>query len=191
MSISNIDLQRYHRLNSTALQSSTVFFGSDCFANIPVGELSQDLGSDTLVYNRSLTHLTVSDAADASEECIYPLHPSRLFINLGETDLTAPDFSLEKFIASYEWFLYTLNSRLKGSAQIYIVSVLSSHPLTHAVNDALIKLSDDTGCTYVDITRAASAANIEVCIFQTLRHFFRRKRINLTEAFQIAQHSSI
>lgn len=187
MSICKDELNRFHRLNSAAETGCTVFFGSSCFACIPVGELARDLGTDSPVYNRSIDQLTIAEAEEASSECIYPLCPDRIFINLGETDLIRPDFDAAAFLSAYEWLLYTINSHLKGQTQIYIVSILSAHPAAETVNAGLMHLAGETGCTYVDITRAAACESKEVRIFEILRRFLRGRAIHFSEAFQISR----
>lgn len=191
MSICSDELKRYHRLNSAALIDSAVFFGSNCFAGIPVGELARDLDVDVPVYNRSIEGLALNEAEKAFEECIYPVSPAKLFVNLGETDLLRDDFETGAFLNAYEWLLYTMNSRLSGKTQIYIVSVLSENPMTQAVNEGLAKLAAETGCVYIDISRAASCENKEVRIFELLRRFLLDRKIRFSEAFRIARHAAI
>jgi len=187
MSICKDELNRFHRLNGAAAPGCAVFFGSTCFAGIPVGELERDLGADAPVYNRSIPHLTIAEAEEALTECIYPLCPGRIFINLGEDDLPLPGFDASAFLSAYEWLLYLINSRLRGQAQICIVSILSAHPAAETVNAGLMKLAEETGCTYVDITRAAACENKEVRIFEMLRRFLRGHAIHFSEAFQISR----
>ncbi len=185
------ELERYHRLNCAAQSGCAVLFGSGLLARIPAGELARDLGADTPVYNRSIDALTLADAEDALSECVYPLSPSMLFINLGEEDLRNPCFSLNDFLSSYEWLLYTINSRIMGKTKLYIISVLSPHPLAAAVNEGLARLADETGCTYIDVTRAACCDNPEVRIFEILRRFLRGHAIHFSEAFQVGSHAAI
>lgn len=191
MSMNSLELNLYHRLNSVALSGCAVLFGSSRFAGIPFGELARDLGADTPVYNRSIDGLTLSDAEQALSECVYPLCPAKVFINLGEEDLKRPDFDIHSFLSAYEWIMYTLNSRLKGKTQLYIVSVLSAHPAAAAVNEGLERLANDTGCTYIDVTRAAACENTEIRIFEILRRFLRCHAIRFSDALQIGRHALI
>lgn len=180
------ELDRFHRLNSAVQPGCAVLFGANRFANIPIGELARDLGADVPIYNRSIEGMTLKEADAALGECIYSLSPARIFINLGEEDLRKPDFDLHSFLSAYEWLLYTLNSHAKGKAQLYIVSILSSHPAAAAANDGLSRLAEETGCTYIDVTRAAAYENIEIRIFEILRCFLRGRAICFSEAFNLS-----
>ena len=191
MSIRKSELNRYHRLTRAALSGCAVLFGSSCFAGIPVGELARDLGADAPVYNRSLDDLTLAEAEEAFAECVCPLQPDKVFINLGEADLAQSDFDPQRFLSAYEWLLYIMNNRLKGKTQIYLVSILSAHHAAAAVNEGLARLAEDTGCTYVDITRAAACENTEIRVFEMLRRFLRCHALHFSEAFQISQHALI
>ena len=187
MSICTAEINRYHRLNQAARSGCAVFFGSGLFAGIPAGELARDLGPDTPVYNRSIAGLSIKEAEEALSECVCPLSPSKVFINLGETDLEQADFDAAAFLSAYEWLLYTLNSRLKGKSQLYLVSVLSARPMAAAVNEGLRRLAEETGCIYIDVTRAALSGHPEIRIFELIRPFLRDHMISFSDAFEISR----
>lgn len=178
------ELKRYHCLNEAAAPDCAVFFGSDLFSGIPFGELSHNTGLDVPVYNRSIDGLSISEAERVINECVCRLNPSKVFVNLGEADLTAPDFDLKRFLTTYEWLLYTLNSRCH--VKIFVVSILSDHPMTGAVNNGLRRLAAETGCTYVDISCAAGCSQPQLRIFDVIRRHLRSYPISISEAFGIA-----
>lgn len=174
----------YKRLNDSAEANGVVFFGSDCFAGVPFGELSRDFCVDTPVYNRSIRGLSVYDAEKLLPECVYQLKPAKVFVNLGDADLANADFDLDRFLAAYEWLLYTLHAHCKS--QIYTVSVLSGHPMAARANEGIKQIAKSAGCAFLDISDALNSDCQEVQVFQHIRHHLRTHAIDFAEAFQIA-----
>ena len=67
--------------------------------------------------------------------------------------------------------------------KIYIVSVCSSNPLTDTINRGLLKIAENTGCTYVDIDRALHSEDREVQSFKQMKFFLRDKPFTFADAF--------
>lgn len=183
MSALENELLLFSRLNSIAEPRCAVFFGSDCFANLPVCELSQDYSIDMPVYNRSVHGLRVENAEQYLSDCIYRLNPSKVFVNLGEADLNSPSFEMQRFLSAYEWLLYTLHSHCCG--RIYVASIASEHPLAESVNHALRRLARNTGCDFIDITAAASDDDREIRIFECFRSYLHSRPISFADAFRL------
>jgi len=181
-----MELKRYHRINGSVEPNCAVFFGSDTFSGIPVGELTHDEQVETPVYNRSIAGLRIREAEQVVKECVYELNPAKVFINLGENDIAADGFDEEQFITDYEWLLYNMNRQLQGRAQLYVVSVLSAHPMTMALNQKLQSMAEESGCVYVDVMRAINGDQLEVQIYDCIRKYLRSHAIGFAEAFRIA-----
>lgn len=181
MAVLEAELTRFNHLNSISEAHGAVFFGSDCFAELPVGELARDFNIDLPVYNRSIEGLLIGEAEAALADCVYRLNPAKIFINLGDADLRQPDFSVEKFLSAYEWLLYTLHNRSEG--RIYVVSVASDHPAAARVNEGIRRIAQETGCTYIDISAAARSEKREIRIFDLIKHYLREHPISFGDVF--------
>ena len=183
MAVLEAELTRFNHLNSISEAHGAVFFGSDCFAELPVGELARDFNIDLPVYNRGISGLTVEDAANVLEDCVFSLEPHKVIVALGTEDLKDPAFDIKEFINKYEWLLYSLNSRLK--CRIYITSVMSTSPMASDVNAALKNLAAACGCRYIDISRTSACDNPMLRMFDILRNNLRERPISFTEAMSL------
>lgn len=181
MAIDEKQLKRFGRLNTVAKANGAVFFGADFFSELPLNELAVDFGVEAPVYNRSVPGLSIFEAEQVLRDCIFELDPAKIFINIGDADLAQGLTDAKRFLSAYEWLLYTIhrNSRVK----IYIVSVCSSNPLTDTINRGLLKIAENTGCTYVDIDRALHSENREVQSFKQMKFFLRDKPFTFADAF--------
>ena len=177
------ELLCYSQLNSIAEPKSAVFFGADCFAALPVSEMKQDFCIDMPVYNRSIPGLLIDDSEKYLADCVYKLDPSRIFVNLGDADLRSASFDLHHFLSAYEWLLYTLHSHCRG--RIYVVSVVSDHPMVKDVNDGLRKLARSAGCDFIDITSAARCEHSQIRIFEQFRSYLHANPISFADAFRL------
>lgn len=178
------ELNKYHHFNNVAENNGIVFFGSDSFLNIPFAELSRSFCIDKPVYNRSIEGLTLKECEKALKECVFELSPSKIFLGIGEEDVKKEDFDCEKFLASYEWLLYTIHGGSKG--RIYIVSIIGNDPKISYVNQKLSRIADSSGCSFIDISAAANSKQTELDIFEILRCRLRHRSISMTEAFTVA-----
>lgn len=177
------ELLHYSQLNSIAEPDCAVFFGSNCFASLPVSELKQDFCIDMPVYNRSIPSLRLDDAEKYLADCVYQLDPARIFVNLGDADLDSNPFDLHHFLSAYEWLLYTLHGHCRG--RIYVVSVIADHPMTADVNNGLRKLALSAGCSFIDITAAARCEHSQIRIFEQFRSYLHANPISFADAFRI------
>ena len=171
-------LNKYKILNETAEKNADVFFGADWLYDIPIAELTRDNGIDTTVYNRSLKGLTIKDTDKIIETCIYAIHPAKVFINIGENDITDKNFNAEEFVEKYEWLLYTIHS--KCDCSIFILSVVSDR--SGIVNEKLKALAEKYGCEYIDIQACRTSL---VKFISKLRFFLRRHPITFCEAMRV------
>ncbi len=178
------ELKKYTELNSISRHGGAVFFGSDYFAELPVSELANDFNIATPVYNRSMERLSITDIEDIIETCIVALHPGKVFLNLGETDIENDTMKLEDLVGKYEWLLYTLHRAC--SAEIYIVSVISSHPGAAKLNAELKKLAQETGCKYIDAVSALRSEKPAVKVFNAIKHYLHPKSIDFADAMSLA-----
>jgi len=172
--INNLD--EYKLLNKKAEKHSVVFFGADWLYDIPVAELARDNGIDTAVYNRSLRGLSLKDSEKIIDECICDLSPDKVFINIGENDIS-DSFDADEFAEKFEWLLYTVNAKCR--CRIYILSIVND---SQGANEIIKKIAEKYGCEYIDIRNCCKSA---VEFFAKIRFFLRQHRITFCEAMRI------
>lgn len=182
----NHELTSYHQLNSIARKGGIVLFGSTFAKNIPVGELLQSFELDCSLYNRSLTDLSVFDAASVLNDCVLDLEPRRLLIQLGETDLEHGYKNISEIISQYELIINQIQSRLK-KCRITLVSVSDPDGNLYPteLNAKIADLASRMGCQYADISTEKAAEAPEVKAFCQLKSFFR-ERISDYDALHFA-----
>lgn len=186
MKLYDHELNNYRQLNTVARQGGIVLFGSTFAKNIPVGELIQSFELDCSLYNRSLTDLSVFDAASVLNDCILDLEPKRVLIQLGETDLERGYKSISEIISQYELIVNQIKSRLP-KCHITLVSVCDTEEclFPEELNAKISALADRLGCQYADITADRQSEAPEVKAFCMLRGFFR-DRITDYDALHMA-----
>lgn len=172
-------LNNYKKLNEKAIKgSSVVLFGADWLSKVPISEISRDSGMDTVIYNRSIKGLSLKDSEKVAEICITQLNPSKVFINLGENDMTEAGFVKEEFAEKFEWLLYVIHSCC--NCDIYILSIVND--IKGEANDILQNISQKYGCEYIDIRECKTSF---INFFNKIRFFLRTHPITFCEAMNI------
>ena len=170
----------FHEVNSITGSTASVIFGEERFAELPVSELVQDFGLNISVCNRSVEHATILDAFDLLDECIFELHPRRVFLNFGETDLARPGFDRARFLADYARLIERIREGCSG--RIYLVSVLSDGDEADRLNAGLADLASRKDCSYVDAADIFRHEKPHLHLFRELMHYMREGRISFAEA---------
>ena len=111
------------------------------------------------------------------------LDPVRVFVGLGDADLTDAALTPDAFAEAYQWLLYRLHNACR--AKIYILSILSTSSAAARCNARLRQLADETGCTYVDVTDALQSQTPSRSFFAALRRFLRIRPIGFAEAMSL------
>ena len=174
--------EAYREVNAITGSAGSVIFGTQSFSGLPVAELVQDFGLNISVCNRSVEEATLKDAFDLLDECVYELHPHKVFLNFGETDMARPDFDQERFIAEYEQLIQKTHEG--GKRTVYIIPVLSTKPEAERLNLALRALAERTGSCYVDVADIFQFEKPRVRLFSELTHYMREGRMSFSEAMQ-------
>ena len=175
--------EAYREVNAITGSAGSVIFGTQSFSGLPVAELVQDFGLNISVCNRSVEEATLDDAFDLLDECVYELHPHKVFLNFGETDMTRPDFDQERFIAEYEQLIQKTHEG--GKRSVYIIPVLSAKPEAEKLNAALRALAERTGSCYVDVADIFQFEKPRVRLFSELTHYMREGRMSFSEAMHV------
>ncbi len=171
---------RFSEMNKVAESGSVVFFGTNYFANMPFRELGECFKIDGL-YNRSVADKSIDELCDMVQSCVLELNPSKVFINIGETEASDGALDIDAFVEKYEWLLYTINSNT--DADIYIVSVMAEN--SNKINDSLKSLANQYGCKYIDITTAFGTPNHTTKAFSLMKMHMRQHPIGFYEAMNM------
>lgn len=172
--------ETYREVNSITGSVNSVIFGTERFAELPVAELVQDFGLNISVCNRSVDRATIADAFDLLEECVFELHPHRVFLNFGETDMERADFDCQKFFADYARLIARI--REGCGSRVYVVSILANDAASAQVNAGLRTLAEECGCCYVDAEDVFRHEKPRLRLFSELMHYMREGRISFAEA---------
>lgn len=182
------EAEEYCRLNEFAARNGVVLFGSTFAKDIPVGELRQAFDLDLNIYNRSFTDISVFDAEALLIECAESLAPSKLLLQLGETDLERGYRSVPEIIVAYDSLVKSIKKRNRFT-DIVIVSVCeNSNGIQPSVfNTQLEDMAKKNKCKFADISNAASDRMPVVKAFSMLK-MFMRNGITFCEAMNMVNY---
>ena len=183
------EMETYRELNSITEAGGVVLFGSNTFANLPLGELTQAFRITEPVYNRSIKDIRIDQIESYLKVCLYDLNPRKIFVNLGDVDILEENTNIENFISKYEWLLYMIHT--KTQAEIYIVSIVSTLPAAVRINRELKKLAAQTGCCFVDATGALEASRPTLRLFELLKVHMRNHPISYADAMTVGRLSNL
>ena len=176
------EMAKYRELNSITEAGGVVLFGSDTFAALPVGELTQAFRITEPIYNRSVKDIKINQIETYLKVCLYDLNPRKIFVNLGDTDILDETIDISEFIAKYEWLLYMIHT--KTQAAIYIVSIVSNKPAAQEINMQLKALAEQTGCRYIDASNALESKRPTLRLFELLKVHMRNHPISFADAME-------
>ena len=172
------EIKKYEDLNNISKKGGAVFFGGSYLSTIPICELVRDWGLDMPVHNRSIKGLTIDEAQNALNTCIFSLKPQKVFLNIGDCDILNKT-KTDDFIAKYEWLLYTLHINCK--CRIYVLSVVSTSPRTNEINSRLKQLCETHKCEFIDMNELNEPRKF----FDKIRFYMRSYPITFSEAMSV------
>ncbi|MCI9227708.1 MAG: hypothetical protein HFG86_06730 [Dorea sp.] len=182
------EMETYRELNSITEAGGVVLFGSNTFAALPVGELTQAFRITEPIYNRSIRDVRIDQIESYLKVCLYDLNPRKIFVNMGDIDILDDNVNVDNFISKYEWLLYMIHT--KTQASIYIVPVVSDSPAAFKINQRLKSLASQTGCKYVDISGVLEAKRPTLRLFEILKVHMRNHPINFADAMEVGTLSN-
>jgi len=150
--MSFIEDSKYKMLNTLAQKKGMIFIGASYFLNLNPDELCRDSHFETPVYNRSFYSLDINNIVEALNNYVYPLEPSKIFINIGENDLKKENFSIDNFASKFEFVLLDIH-RHCPHCKIYTVGLKPLSDNESKVNAQLRQKSVENGCTYISLTK--------------------------------------
>lgn len=182
------EMETYRELNSITEAGGVVLFGSNTFASLPLGELTQAYRITEPIYNRSIKDIRINQIENYLKVCLFDLNPRKIFVNLGDVDIKDESLDVDNFISKYEWLLYMIHT--KTQAEIYIVSIVSSSPEAAEINQRLQKLATQTGCHFLDATGALEAKRPTLRLFELIKVHMRNHPINYADAMTVGRLSN-
>jgi len=114
-------LRKYGVLNRLAKKGQTVLVGSSLMEFFPINELQQTLDRPYCIYNRGIAGYVTAELLASMETCIFELAPSKLFINIGTNDISAPDYKLARLLENYDEILTRIAGRLPD-CRVYVMA---------------------------------------------------------------------
>ena len=173
----------YRELDSIVGKTSSVIFGNGTIAEVPLSELINVFGLNISACNRSIPQLSINEAAQYLDECVFRLDPDKVFLCF-ENNCEQPSADAEAFIDAYTELIVKLSTGC--SCRIYILSAMSSVQNMSEMNDSLRKLARKYNCEYIDISDCSLGTPSMLRLFKTLIHHMRDSRISFSEAIQLA-----
>lgn len=146
-------IEMYKRLNKLAKSSGCVIFGGSEDVDIPIAELKQAFGLEENYYNRSVSGLTLSEAADTYRECAANLEPETVFLHMGEEELKSLAVGTEKLAKDYRMLINAVREGDK-KRRVVIVSMKNydANAETTEFNKQLKYIAESEHCVYCDIS---------------------------------------
>jgi hypothetical protein len=182
------EMETYRELNSITEAGGVVLFGSNTFAALPIGELTQAFRITEPIYNRSVKNVRIDHIESYLKVCLYDLNPRKIFVNMGDIDILDENVDIDNFIAKYEWLLYMIHTKTKAS--IYIVPIVSASQTAFQINQRLKALASQTGCKYIDVSGVLQSKRPTLRLFELLKVHMRNHPINFADAMETGNLSN-
>ncbi len=176
------EMETYREMNSVTEAGGVVLFGSNTFAALPVGELTQAFRITEPIYNRSIRDVRIDQIESYLKVCLFDLNPRKIFVNMGDIDILDENIDVDNFISRYEWLLYMIHT--KTQAAIYIVPIVSVSPTAFRINQRLKDLAASTGCRYIDVSGVLESRRPTLRLFEVLKVHMRNHPINFADAME-------
>lgn len=123
----------FAHLNINSKKGQILFVGSSLMEQFPVNEIQQKYNLGKIIYNRGIGGFTIPEMLDAIEEQIFELEPAVIFLNIGTNDISAPEWSKEKFEEDYGKLLRLIKERLPKTR----VFLMKYYPVNEEVAESM------------------------------------------------------
>ena len=168
------------KINDLALPGEIVIFGSTYMSEFPIYELINKCKSENAVYNRSVKGLTVKEAIEILDDCVVDLHPSKVFIALGEEDEANVNAASE-----YADLVSAIRQKLPD-AFIFLIGLTNGSPFAESFNKSMFSLCDNKNVKYIELVKDCTSENaLFKAQFKQLSCFFRAAPITMRDAFNL------
>jgi len=168
------------KINDLALPGEIVIFGSTYMSEFPIYELINKCKSENAVYNRSIKGLTVKEAVEILDDCVVEIHPSRVFIALGEEDEFNPNA-----VSEYVDLVSAIRKKLP-EAIIILIGIINGGSFAESFNKSILSLCDNKNVMYVELVKKGLSGNaLFKAQFKQMSCFFRTNPITMGDAFEL------
>lgn len=162
------EAKKYKDLNEYAEKNQVVVFGDKYLADFPFYDLMQGKITDYAVYNRSLNFLTLKDAAEVVEYCLYHLAPIAVLLHFEN----APQD--ETFRNNY----LSLIEKIRFVNKKCRIGILDCAPQQNRVVENLAGVAK---CEYIHVPEGRDVKSA----FRKMDAFFRGGKISFWDAFSL------
>lgn len=151
--MSDYELKQYAKLNELAEAGGTVIFGGTADKEIPLCELKQAFSLNENLYNRSVSGLSVKEAASIYESCISALKPECVLLHIGDEDVTLFETDSSAFDQSYRALVQHVKE-LAPKCTIGIISLKNPEDSSSVaeLNKHLKYIAESERCEFEDIS---------------------------------------
>ena len=169
------------KLNDLTLPGEIVVFGSTYMSNFPIYELINRYTLENAVYNRSIKGLTIAEAAELLDDCIFNVRPSKLFISLGEEDTSNPNA-----ISEYSLLVSKTSEKLPNCT-LYLICLSEDSEFAKNFNANIKRIANGKNIKAIElVSQGSSDIGLYKAQFKQLSCFFRRRPITMSDAFHSA-----
>ncbi len=149
----NTEIEKYKSLNKLAEQNGTVIFGGNTDVDLPLCELKQAFSLNDNFYNRSISGVSVENAADIYTACIAELNPQTVLLHIGEADIEL----FKSSAAEFEHKFRELIGRIRTDNRECSIAVISLKNYANddnisQINKNLKYIAESEQCEYCDIS---------------------------------------
>ena len=170
------------KINDLTLPGEIVIFGSTYMSEFPIYELINKCKLENAVYNRSIKGLTVKEAIEILDDCVVEIHPSKVFVALGEEDKSDPNA-----VHEYTRLISAMRQRLP-KAMIYLIGLTGGGSFAESFNQGMRSLCDNKTVRYIElIGKSASENALFKAQFKQLSCFFRTRPVTMSDVFSITR----
>ena len=162
------EAKKYKDLNEYAEKNQVVVFGDKYLADFPFYDLMQGKITDYAVYNRSLNFLTLKDAAEVVEYCLYHLAPVAVLLHF--ENVTQDENFRNGYLALIEK-IRSVNKKCR-------IGLLDCTPLQNHVVENIARI---TKCEYIHVSEDSDVKSA----VRKMDAFFRGGKISFWDAFSI------
>ena len=147
-----LEIKNYTSLNELADQNGIVIFGGSEDRDIPLCELRQAFSIESKLYNRSISNLSITDAAAAYEACVAPLNPETVLLHIGKADLELFKENSSDFDQRYRKLINYIKSANK-KCRIAVISLrnYNNSAVISEMNKHLKYIAESERCDFGDI----------------------------------------
>lgn len=169
------------KINDLALSGEIVILGSTYMSKFPIYELINNCKLENAVYNRSIQGLTVKEAVEILDDCVIDIHPSKVFVALGEEDESNPNA-----ISEYAELISTIRQKLPNTI-MYLIGLTNGGSFAERFNQSMISLCDNKKVNYINLIKKAPSENaLFKAQFKQLCCFFRTGPLTISDIFGLA-----